>query len=86
MPNLTPFQEKVVRRYYKNQDRIAEQRLGELVTEIYLADGKKRERLWQSAAAALAKVGLPRSRIEHILAKQEPELLASVVKDLLKRG
>ena len=82
MAELTPYQEKVVKRYYCNRDRLAEQRLGELVSEIYLAEGKKRDRLWQSAATALAQVGLPQSRIDHILETRDPALLAVVTKEL----
>jgi len=82
MAELTPYQEKVVKRYYRNRDRLAEQRLGELVSEIYLAEGKKRDRLWQSAATALAQVGLPQSRIDHILETRDPALLAVVTKEL----
>ena len=82
MADFTPYQETVVKRYYRNRDRLAEQRLGELVSEIYLAEGKKRERLWQSAATALAKVGMPQSRIDHILEARDPALLAGVMKEL----
>jgi hypothetical protein len=62
MADRTPYQETVVKRYYRNRDRLAEQRLGELVSEIYLADGRKRDRLWQSAATARSPGGLPHSR------------------------
>jgi hypothetical protein len=82
MTEFTPYQEKVVKRYYRSRDRIAEQRLGELVSEIYLAEGKKRDRLWQSAATALAQVGMPQSRIDHILEARDPALLAGVMKEL----
>ena len=82
MANFTPYQEKVVRRYYQNRDHLAEQRLGELVSEIFLAQGKKREQLWNNAAATLAKLGLPQSRIDHILERRDPALLATVVKEL----
>jgi hypothetical protein len=47
-----------------------------------LADGKKRDRAWKSAAAAMQKLGIPQSRIEHIVTKQDPALLAQVVKEL----
>ena len=86
MAEFTPYQEKVVRRYYQNRDLLAEQRLGELVSEIFLAQGKKREQLWKSAAAALVKVGLPQARIDHILEKRDPALLATVMKELLARA
>ncbi len=85
MADLTPYQQKIVRRYYQNRDLLAEQRLGELVADLYLAKGKALERLWKQAAAALAKVGLPEDRIEHILAKRDPALVAGVVKELASK-
>lgn len=85
MADFTPYQQKIIRRYYEHADRLAEQRLGELVSDLFLAEGKKRDRLWQQAAAALQKVGLPASRIDHILATRDPALLAGVVKELQRK-
>jgi hypothetical protein len=78
----TRYQQGIIRRYYQNRDQLAEQRLGELVAEIYLAEGKKQDRLWKNAATALAKVGLPQARIDHILEKRDPALLAGLMKEL----
>ena len=52
LDDYTPHQQRIIKRYYNNQDTIQQQRLAELVTELYLAEGKKRQRAW--AAAALA--------------------------------
>ena len=48
MSDFTPYQQKIIKRYYDNLDTVALQRLAELVTDLYLAEGKKRERVWQS--------------------------------------
>ncbi|HXG12643.1 MAG TPA: hypothetical protein VNK04_22995 [Gemmataceae bacterium] len=72
----------IIRRYYRNQDTIQRQRLAQLVSELYLSGGPKRQRLWKSAAAAMAKLGVPRSRIDHLLKQDNPALLAEVVKEL----
>lgn len=85
MADLTPYQNRVIKRYYENRDRLAEQRLAELVSELYLAEGKKKDRLWQSAAEAMAKLGVPQSRIDHILDTGDPALIAGVVEELLAR-
>ena len=85
MAGYTPYQERVVKRYYQNRDHLAEQRLGELVSEIFLAEGKKRDQLWQNAAVALTRVGLPQSRIDHIMEQRDPALLAGVMKELQSR-
>jgi hypothetical protein len=82
LDDYTPHQQKIIKRYYSNQDTIQRQRLGELVSELYLAEGKKRQRIWKSAAAALQKLGVPQSRIDHLVKKDNPALLADIVKEL----
>ena len=80
--DYTPYQQKIIRRYYNNQDTLQRQRLAELVSELYLAEGKKRERIWQNVAAAMQKLGLPQSRIDHLVKQGNPALVAEVVKEL----
>jgi len=79
--DYTPYQQKVIKRYYQNIDAIQYQRLSELVTELYLAEGKKRETLWKRAAAILQKSGLPESRLDHLLERRDPALLAGLLKE-----
>jgi hypothetical protein len=80
--DYTPHQQKIIRRYYDNQDTIQRQRLAELVGELYLSEGKKRQRLWASAAAAMQKLGVPPARIDHLVKQDNPALVAQVVKEL----
>jgi hypothetical protein len=82
MPDFTPYQQKVIKRYYDNQDTLARQRLAELVGELYLSTGKKRQRVWEQVVAALQKLGMAASRIEHLRTQDNPTLLAEVVKEL----
>jgi hypothetical protein len=82
MADFTPYQQKVIKRYYDNKDIIQRNRLAELVGELYLAEGKKKERAWASAAAAMQKLGVPQSRIDHLLNQRDPQLLAELVKEL----
>ena len=84
MPDFTPYQQKIIKRYYNNQDAIQHQRLAELVGELYLAKGKKLKKAWESAAAAMQVLGIPQSRIDHILKQANPTLVAEVVKELDK--
>ena len=72
----------IIKRYSANQDVIQLQRLGELVTDLYLAEGKKREKVWKSIVTAMQKLGVPQSRIDHLVAQNKPELLANLVKEL----
>ncbi len=82
LDDYTPYQQKIIKRYYNNADTLHRQRLAELVTELYLADGKKRDRAWKAAATAMQKLGVPQSRIDHVVTKNDPALLAQVVKEL----
>jgi hypothetical protein len=80
--NYSAYQQKIIRRYYGNLDAIAWQRLAELVGELYLAQGKKKAKLWQQAGEAMKKLEVPASRIEHLLKQQNPALVAELVQEL----
>ena len=82
MTDYTPYQQKIIKRYYDNQDTLQRQRLAELVSELYLAEGKKRKRAWEAAAAAMQKLGVPQARIDHLVQQGNPALVAEVVKEL----
>jgi hypothetical protein len=79
------FQQKVIKNYYENREAISLQRLSELVTELYLAEGKARERQWKFIVGALEKLRLPKERIEHLREKDDPKLLAKLVEELLTK-
>lgn len=83
MDNYTPHQQKIIKRYYENIDKVAWQRLSELVGDLYLAEGKKRDKLWASAANFMEKLNIPKTRIDAILAKKDIEALAKLVKELM---
>ncbi len=80
--DYTPYQQKIIKRYYDNQGTLQRQRLADLVAELYLAEGKKKERLWKNAISAMEKLGVPKTRIDHIVKTAKPELLAQLVKEL----
>lgn len=82
MADFTPYQQKIIKRYYDNLDSTARQRLAELVGELYLATGKKRQRVWASIESALKNLEIPQTRIDHLKAKDDPALLADLVKEL----
>jgi hypothetical protein len=82
MPDYTPHQQKIIKRYYENFDAIKSQRLSELATELYLAEGKKRDRLWGQVEQTLRKLEFPESRITHLLEKRDPALLVGILKEL----
>ncbi len=75
------YQQGVIRRYYQNMPDQLPQKLAELVGELFLAEGKKKEKLLKQAAQIMTKMGLPLARVEHLTKQGKPELLAEVVKE-----
>jgi hypothetical protein len=82
MAEHTPYQRKIIERYYKNLDGITFQRLSELATDLYLAEGKKRDRLWSRVEESLRKLEFPETRIALLLEKRDPALLVGILKEL----
>jgi hypothetical protein len=83
LENYTRHQQGIIKRYYENIDQIQLQKLSELVTELYLAEGKKKDKLWLSVTTMMQKMEIPKQRIDHILGKKDPALLAALVKELM---
>lgn len=80
--DYSKYQQKVIKRYYDNREQIDEQRLSELVTNLYLASGKKLEKHWETAEEIMKRLKVKESRIEHIMSTKDPAVLAEVVKDI----
>ena len=85
MAQLTRHQQSIVKRYYDNLDTVLLQRLGEQVTDLYLAEGKKRAKLWETIEKSLAKLGVPKSRIATILKSDDARQLATILQELLAK-
>jgi hypothetical protein len=86
MSRRSSYQERAIKNYYDNREAIALQRVQELVTELYLADGKKRDRHWKNLASHLEKLGLKREQIDHLVAQDDPERVANLVKKLVDKS
>ncbi len=82
MANFSPHQKKIIDRYYRNFDSIKFQRLSELVTELYLAEGKKRDKIWTQVETHLKALEVPDTRITHLMTRRDPALLVPVLKEL----
>ena len=76
------YQKKVIQRYYDNRDAIDTTRLSEQVTTLYLSEGKKAEKVWDSVEKTLTRMGVKASRVSHIMTSRDPAILAELVKDL----
>lgn len=83
MTERSKYQQKVISRYYENRDAIALQRAQELVTELYLSEGKKRERHWKNLTGHLEKLGVGESTIQHLLKEDDPEKVATLLKKMV---
>lgn len=80
--NYSSYQQKIISRYYDNRDEMDEQKLSELVTNLYLATTEKQKaKHWQTAEDAMTRLEVPATRIAHIMAKKDPAILAAVVQD-----
>ncbi len=78
-------QQNIIRNYYENRDAIALQRAQELVTELYLSEGKTRQRHWKNLCGHLEKLGVAPTTIAHLLEQDKPELVASLLTNVDKR-
>ena len=77
----TPYQEKIIQRYYDNRDDIMRQKLADMISDLYLAEGKKRTQLWKRIVAALTHLKVPATRIEHLVASDNPTLLVKFLEE-----
>jgi hypothetical protein len=85
MGKHSAYQQRAIKNYYDNKGAIMLQRLGELVTDLYLAEGKKRETTWKRVASTLENLGVKQERIDHIHAADNPTLLANLLKELMDK-
>ena len=58
------------------------QRLGEIVSDLYLAQGKQAAKLWDNARGALMRLACNDPRVAQILRERSVEGLAKLVSDL----
>ncbi len=77
-------QRKIINRYYDHLDTIVATRLGEIVTDMALAQGdqKKLNKLWTRAEQALRKTKIDPARYESVLNQRSPEALARLIAKL----
>jgi len=85
MPEHTPYQRKVIERYYDHRDSIMLNKLSELVSELYLAQtDKKRDQLWTRVDKAMRQLKIKDAVREHIMNARNVETLADHLRDWTK--
>jgi len=83
MPDYTPHQRGIIRRYYEHRDDILVQRVMELVSQLYVAESEKeRDRLWRRVEKALPQLDLPKSQVAALLDGRDVSALAKAVEKL----
>ena len=78
-------QRKIIDRYYEHRDTIMSHKLGEIVSELYLAEGKKAESLWARAEKALGALSANETRVRKLLDDRDLGALATLVNELSGR-
>ncbi len=77
------YQSELISRYYNIMDSIMLQKLSELVSQLYLADDAKKEKLWQRVQKAMSNLGVKEGLARHIMEKKDVEILAKNLQDWL---
>ena len=85
MAERTKYQQNIIRNYYENRETISLQRAQEIVTELYLSEGKKRQKYWKSLEGHLQKLEVKQQTIDHLIAQDDPMLAAKLVEKLAKQ-
>ena len=81
--HFTPHQKGIVKRYYEHKDALMVQKLGEIVSDLYLCENeKKAELLWERAHKALMNAEANRVRVEKLMKDRHLGRLAELVKEL----
>ena len=86
--HLSGHQQNIVKNYYENLDTAMLQKLGEIVSDLYLSADEpgKVARLWQSARKALQNLKAEPGRVSSIVTRRSVEELALFVGDLTIAG
>ena len=85
MAERSKYQQNIIRNYYDNRENISLQRAQEIVTELYLSEGKKREKYWKSLEGHLLKLGVKQQAIDRLIAQNDPMQVAKLVEKLGKQ-
>ncbi len=81
--NYSAHQKGIIKRYYENKEDISTQKLGEIVSEIYLATNPKNiKTLWASAEAALINLGVKKAEVDKIVKAKDVLALAKKAEEL----
>jgi len=80
--DYSKHQQSIIKNYYENRENIAIQRVQELVTELFLSEGKKRKTQWDRLEKHLLKLEVKQKTIDSLREKDDPQLVAKLAQRL----
>jgi mevalonate kinase len=81
--DLTPYQKGIVKRYYEHRDTLALQKLGEIVSDLYVETSEsKLARTWRAVHKHLLAAGVHKADADWIVAERDLGALAKLVAQL----
>jgi hypothetical protein len=86
MREYSKHQSNIIKNYYENYGTIQLQKLQEQLTELYLSEGKAREKRWKQIIKSLENLKVPQSRIDHVRKSDNPQLLGKLIEELLAKA
>lgn len=84
MAERSKYQQNIIKNYYENRESISLQRAQELVTELYLSEGKKRQKYWKTLEGHLLKLEVKQQTIDNLIKQDDPQLAAQLITKLGK--
>jgi hypothetical protein len=78
--NLSRHQQGIVKRYYEHHETIQTNKLSELVSELWLAEGEAQQaKLWGRAQTALMRLNLDPRKVADVVNRRDLKALATLV-------
>lgn len=86
MAERSKYQQNIIKNFYENRESISLQRAQEIVTDLYLSEGKKRLKYWKSLEGHLLKLDVKQQTIDHLIKQDDPQLAAQLITKLGKES
>jgi hypothetical protein len=84
MTERTKYQQNIIKNYYENRENISLQRAQEILTDLYLSEGKKRQKYWESLTNHLSKLGVKPEVLKRLVAQDDAQAAATLITNLGK--
>ncbi len=82
MTEYSKHQKGIIKRYYDNRDTLALQKLGELVSNLYLeTNAAKIKRSWKSVRTQMLAAGIREKLVDEIVTDQDLGAVAKVISE-----